>query len=444
MREIKRLVLVIAGVLLFIVFYYLCISSAQEAREYYDVSSSDTLNLDEYQDVSVADMVHEYVLDNIETQITITGVGDIMFYDYQTSRAYDEDTGEFDFTASFQYISSYLEDASFVLGNLEGTMAGANNGAGSNDYGYYADVDTLNFNIPESAADALASAGFDMLTTANNHVLDSGIEGVSSTIDYITQAGLEQTGTFTSEDEDRYVITNVSGINVGVIAYTNFVNEEIDDEYSYIINNLNSYTEENIAEMCSQIEEMKDAGAQLVVVNLHFGEKYVTEVSDEERDLATQLVEAGADIIFGSYPHVVKPMEVITVEDEDGEERTGVVFYSLGNFISSMQYQTANGYDRDLGAVATVTVSCDEGEVSIDGVKIVPIYVDWTDEDIAVLPICEAYENSEAFADRFEDDDLAYIDEERIEEGYTSVIETLIGDSDLTYTYSDYAYWISW
>ena len=383
------------------------------------------------------------ILDHMEQEVKITGTGDIMFYDYQMERAYNSTTDSFDFSPSFQYISKYLKDSDYTLGNLEGTMAGNDKGASANDYGYWADIHSLNFNIPEAAAGNLKDAGFDMLTTANNHVLDSGIEGVASTIDFITGAGLDQTGSFKSESDPKYLIRDVNGINTGFIAYTNVMNETLDDSDSYIVNDLDDYSEEQISLMCSQIQQMRQEGAEFVVVSLHFGERYVSTVSDEERTLARQLVEAGADVIFGSYPHVLKPMEVITAQGEDGTSRTGVVFYSLGNFLSSMQYQSSNAYPRDLGAVASVLISKGSDGVQIDGVEIVPTYVDWTEEDIAVLPICEVVDNPTAYEDRFGDDASSQLDQKRIQTGYESVIQTIIGDSDLTYTYSDYKYQIS-
>ena len=81
--------------------------------------------------------------------------------------------------------------------------------------------------------------------------------------------------------------------------------------------------------------------------------------------------------------------------------------------------------------------------MQIDGIEIVPTYVDWTDEDIAVLPICEVVDNPTAFESRFGDDAASQLDQQRIETGYESVIQTIIGESGLTYTYSDYKYQIS-
>ena len=102
------------------------------------------------------------------------------------------------------------------------------------------------------------------------------------------------------------------------------------EDETYLVNNLDQFTDSKISLMCSQIEEMRSSGAEYVVVNLHFGEKYGASVSDAEKSLAKRLVEAGADVIFGSYPHVVKPMEVISVQNNDGSTRTGLVFTLSG------------------------------------------------------------------------------------------------------------------
>lgn len=440
MKEIKKLGLVLGCAVLFIAFYFLCTASAKSAREYYaGYDGSDPIKT--VQNISIEDAVHQYVTKHMEKEIRITGTGDIMVYDYQMTRAYDSEKGTFDFSPSFRYISKYLTDG-YVLGNLEATLAGKDQGKSSNDMGYWADATNLNFNAPEQIAADLKSAGFDMLTTANNHAMDSGITGLSSTIDFIKEAGLDQTGTFKSADDQKYFIKNIDGINVGFIAYTNELDEALPSDGGYALNNLENYTETKITLLCSQIGEMRTKGAEFVVVYMHFGETYSPTPSDSQKNLAKQLVSAGADVIFGSNPHVVQPMELIDTTGSDGSTRTGAVFYSLGNFISSMQYRSDNK-DRDLGAIASVVLTKDSTGTHISAIEIVPTYVDWTEKDIAVLPLCEVKDNETAYADRFAGDDAAYLDTERINYGYTGVIKAIIGDSGLQYTYSDYKYKIS-
>lgn len=446
MKEIKKLGLCLGCAVLFIAFYFLCAGSAQSAREYYaGYDGSSTIK--NVQNISIEDAVHQYVTAHLEKEIKITGTGDIMFYEYQMTRAYNSESQTFDFSPSFQYISKYLTDSSYVLGNFEATMAGKEKGKSSNTMGYWADVENMNFNVPEQAAKDLKVAGFDMLTTANNHAMDSGIEGLSATIDFIKDAGLDQTGSFKADTDPKYEIKNIDGINVGFIAYSSMINETLDAEHSYALNSLDEgesgYSDTKVTLLCSQINEMRTKGAEFVVLYLHFGTKYAAEPGEAQKQLARQLVNAGADVIFGSYPHVVQPMELITATASDGSERTGVVFYSLGNFISSMQYQSSNGYSRDLGAIASVVLTKDNTGAHISGIEIVPTYVDWTDKDIVVLPVCEVKDNASAFASRFENDDTAYLDKQRIETGFDGVIKSIIGDSGLNYTYSDYKYKIS-
>ncbi len=439
MKELQKLILVLGCAVFFIVFYILCAGSAQDARNYYSEYKSSS-NISDVSGISVEDAVHKYVSQNLERDIKITATGDIMFYDYQMKRAYNTKTSSFDFSPSFSYISSYLSESNFVLGNLEGTMAGKYKGAASNEWGYYADTSTMNFNIPEDAAKDLKEAGFDMLTTANNHVLDSGIDAVGSTIDYITQAGLIQTGSFKTEDDARYVIKHVDGVNIGVIAYSNIMNGTLDSTNNYCVNYLDNYNSSKITLMCKQINEMRSKGAQIVVVSMHFGDKYSTYPNEYQQSLVKQLVGAGADIIFGSYPHVVQPMEIIETTLADGSAHTGLVFYSLGNFISSMQYQAENGNNRDLGAIASVTLTKTKDGIKFKEVEIVPTYVDWNDSSISVLPLCEVHDNPEKYESRFANDAAAFIDTDRIKTGYSNVINSIIGTTGLTYEYEDYKY----
>lgn len=442
MKEIKKLAIVLGCAVFFIVFYILCANSAQSAKAYYAQYNGDSdIKTKPY--TSVEDAVRKYAAVNIEKEITITGVGDIMFYDYQMDRAYDSTKGTFDFSPSFTAIAPYLAQSDYVLGNLEGTAAGKDKGTSSNSYGYWADVNQMNFNIPEQALADLKTAGLDMVTTANNHLLDSGSEGVGATIDHIAQAGLDQTGSFKNKTDQKYTIKNINGVNVGVIAYTGFLNAAPQDGDQYDVNSLDgqadldNYDASKVTLMCSQIQEMRSKGADVVVVNLHFGTKYASEPGENQKALVKKLVESGADIIFGSYPHVVQPMEVIETVMADGTSHTGVVFYSLGNFISSMQYQSNNGYPRDLGIIASVTLTVTSRGTQLEYAQVIPTFVDWTDQDIAVLPLCQAHDHPETFKDRLE-----YYDLERINAGYgdKGVIQTVIGNSGLNYTYSDYKY----
>lgn len=438
MKEVKRLVIVCVIAVFFIGFYFLCAKYAGTAREYYAKSdgAEDKLYLE---NLSIEEAVWQYVHSGIEKHISIAGTGDIMVYDYQMERAYKEAEESFDFSPAFQYISSYLKGYDYVVGNLETTLAGKDNGTMSNSYGYWADSTTMNFNAPEQIAADLKTAGFSMVTTANNHANDSGINGLFATIDALDAAGLEHTGSFKNTDDVRYTIKNVNGINVGIIAWSAIApTTALEEQYSYALNYIADYSDSSIAQMCSQIKEMHNKGADCIIVYMHWGDKYAQTPTDDQKNLANQLVKAGADVIFGSYPHVLQPMEMISVTNEDGTSHQGVVFYSLGNFLSSMQYQSENGYNRDLGAIAGISFTKTPEGTKMTAIELIPTYVDWTDTNIAVMPICEVKDNSNDYSEL-----LDYLDVARIDAGYESVIKTIIGDSGLQYDYSNYKYKIS-
>lgn len=443
MKEIKRLIVVLSIAVFFILFYFACDHFAKRAKDYYNGSESAGVLEIDFINVSVIDAVNNFVRNNNtgetnagEAQAKISAVGDLMFYEYQLTRAYDEEADTFDFSPSFEYIEEYLKSSNLVIGNLRTTLAGKDKGKTNDFYGYAADKDALNFNSSEAVAKALKNAGITVVSTANAHAMDSGIEGLFSTIDNLENAGLAHTGTVKTADEPNYLVKNVNGVNIGILAYTNQVSETIDTaQYGYAINLLNDYTEENIKLMCSQVKEMKLSGADAAVVYLNFGEKYSSVPDEKQKAVVDSLFEAGADIIFGSQTNVLMPMEVRTITDSDGSTRTGVVFYSLGNFLTSQQYQSENGYPRDIGLLADVTIVKSDDEISITQIELTPTFVNWTDEAIAVLPVGEVHDNIDSYKNILDENGTA-----RINKAFEETIKTIIGDDGPSYEYSDYKY----
>jgi len=438
MKEIKRLIVVLSIAVFFIAFYFACDHYARRAKDYYTGSTSAGASKIDFINTSIIDAVRNSVRHNDtgETWAKISAVGDFMFYEYQLTRAHDEETDTFDFSPSFEYITKYLKSSNFVIGNLRTTLAGKDNGKTKDFYGYAANKESLNFNSPESVAADIKDAGITAVSTANANAMDSGAEGLFNTIDNLDSAGLAHTGTVKTSEDQNYLIKNVNGIQIGILAYTNQVNEPVDTaQYGYTINTLDDYTEENIKLMCSQVKEIKLNGADAAVIYLNFGEKYNSVPDDNQKNVVDRLFEAGADIIFGSQPHVLKPMEVRNITDNDGNTRTGVVFYSLGNFLTSQQYQPANGYPRDIGLLADITLIKSEDKISITQIDLTPTFVNWTDEAIAVLPVCEVHDNINTYIDI-----LGENGKERINTAFDEAIKTIIGNNGPSYEYSDYKY----
>lgn len=392
----------------------------------------------DFSKTSVDKLIENYANTEMERDVVITAVGDMKFYQWQLERAYDDTSESFDFSPSFAYIEKYIPENGFVIGDIETTLAGSGNGSDTTYNGYGADRKSMLFNTPEVLADNLADAGFNLITTANEHALDSEAAGLTSTLNYLTAAGLKVTGTRSNDTDPVYIIEKVQGMNTGFIAYTNIMTNTDDTESLSLVNYLDNYNEEKITQMCSQIAKMREEGAEAVVVLLHFGSEYASVPEDADKTLAHRLIEAGADLILGSHTHVPGTIEVVDVVEEDGSTRQGLVVYSLGNFLTSQQYVDGTDQYRDMGMICNIIFKKSKDSVRIGGIEIMPVYSNWTDEAIATIPIIEAYENPDSFGDIFD-----IYAKPRIKAGYETIFPELLQNSGLSYTCEDYKYKIS-
>lgn len=439
MKFFKRLTGLILMTLMFSALYFICNYFGVNAKSFYmDTPGATTRGSIDFSKTSVDKLIVNYANTEVERDIVITAVGDMKFYEWQLERAYDETTKTFDFASSFAYIESYLKNTNYLVGDIETTLAGSGNGAYTDYNGYGANRRTMLFNTPEVLADNLSHIGFDLITTANEHALDSGGTGLTTTLHHLQEAGLRVTGTRNSETDPVYMIEKISGMNTGFIAYTNVMTNTEDTESLNLVNYLDNYNEEKITQMCNQIKQMREEGAETVIVLLHFGTEYASIPEETDKNLAHRLIEAGADLILGSHPHVPGTIEVVNAKNDDGSERQGVVIYSLGNFLTSQQYVDGTDQHRDMGMICDIVFKKSKDGVRIGGINVTPVYSNWTDDDIATIPVLEAYENPDTFGDIF--DEYA---KPRIKAAYESIFPDLLNNSGLSYTYEDYKYKIS-
>ena len=244
-------------------------------------------------------------------------VGDIMVHDYQYNEAYDPATGEYDFMHNFQDVKEYFAGNDLVIGNLELTFGGPDRP--------YASFPC--FNTPDSFLDAVKDAGFTLLTTANNHSMDTGKAGLIRTLDKLDAYGIEHFGTYRSQEErDQIFYKDVNGIRFAFLSYTYGTNG-IPVPDPYLVNLIEGDT------MTSDIREARKH-ADVVVVMPHMGNEYESYPRDIFVDWADMMFEAGADIVLASHPHVLQKMEYRKVDHGNGVH-DGFIIYSLGNFISS-------------------------------------------------------------------------------------------------------------
>lgn len=289
--------------------------------------------------------------------VTLTVVGDIMCHSTQFKVAYDSTSKSYDFSYVFDDVKDYLNKADLTIGNLETTFAGEKVGFS----GY------PTFNTPKELATALKDVGFDVITTANNHSLDKGFKGLSSTIDELDNVGLSHTGTAkTKEEQDAILIKEVNGLKIGFISYTYGTNGiPVPSGKEFCVNLIDK---ENIKK---EIQKLKLKGADVICASMHWGNEYKLAQNSTQEDLADFLFENGVDIIFGSHPHVLEPMEKKIYKMPDGTEKEVFVIYSLGNFISGQTYANT---DTSIMLNLTITKNPD-GKLSIDNINYIPLYM---------------------------------------------------------------------
>lgn len=292
-----------------------------------------------------------------DTTFTMTAVGDIMCHNTQYKDAYNSETNTYDFSYVFENISSHTKTADICIGNLETTFAGEDRG-----YSSYP-----RFNTPDSLAYELKSIGFDVLSTAGNHALDMGYDGLSRTINVLNDADISHLGTYTSQEEqDKVLIKFVKGLKIAFINYTYGTNGiPVASDKNYCVN-LN-----NKELIKKHINTAKSKNADIIVACMHWGTEYQTKPNSSQEDLADFLIQNGVNIILGTHPHVLQPYEKKTVILDDGSTKEGFVVYSLGNFISDQNAK----YTRDSIILNLTITKHVDGTVSVDKVEPVPIYM---------------------------------------------------------------------
>lgn len=319
--------------------------SAQQKQQIPSEKKEETIATEKIKD--------EKPLQPVIKEASIAVVGDIMVHDYQYNEAYDKATGTYNFMHNFQDVKKYFQDYDFVIGNLETTFGGDKIPISSYPM----------FNTPDSFLDALKDAGFDLVTTANNHCMDTFESGVVRTLDKLDEYGIKHVGTYRSEEEsNKILIQEINGIKFAFLSYTYGTNG-IYVPQTYLVNLM---TEKKIK---ADIMKAKKE-ADMVIVLPHMGNEYETAPRQIFIDWADLMFASGADIILASHPHVLQPMEYRTIQNEDGSTRTGFIIYSLGNFISS---QTTP--PRNASIVLHINIQqTDDKKPMITQVSFVPIW----------------------------------------------------------------------
>ena len=256
-------------------------------------------------------------------------VGDALIHSSVYNDALTED-GNYDFKPMLKYVKPILKSYDLKYYNQETILGGSSLG-----YSSYP-----KFNSQVEVGDAFLNAGFNLVSLSNNHTMDKGETGVINSVNYWkSKKNVVFSGQWTSwEERNANPVYSVNGINYAFFSYTTWTNgleTPVGKEY---LNNVYSNEKAYL-----DINAVKDR-ADVIIVAMHWGEEYNLDITEEQREIANYLSSLGVNIIIGTHPHVVEPVEYINNGDT-------LVIYSLGNFISGQI-----GLDRLTGLMMEVTI----------------------------------------------------------------------------------------
>lgn len=334
------------------------------------------------------------VPEHVVSTATILSTGDILMHKPVIDVSWSG--GSYDFESIFRYIAEDVTAADYAVANLETTLASTDNGYQYSGY--------PNFNCPDDIVDAARDAGFDMLLNGNNHSYDTSSVGMHRTISVIRDRELDHIGIVDTEEEKRYLIKEINGINIGMICYTYETDNRAD---TVALNGLPlKAADKNLvnafdyaaldtfyAELEMRLAEMEADGAEATMLYIHWGDEYQLKQNANQTKIAQKICDLGVDVIVGGHPHVVQPMDLLE-STVDPDHKT-VCLYSMGNAVSNQRQgnlsaiSTAHTED---GVLFSVTFSkYSDGTVYVESTDLLPVWVyrrtDGTGNEYNMLPL---------------------------------------------------------
>lgn len=339
--------------------------------------------------------------------------GDLILLEDQVKSAYN--SGIYDFTANFEYTKKYITSADFAIGILEGPMDKTQTYSTSN----FNDGKELLLNYPEEWGLAIKDAGFDLLSTSNNHALDKGVEGVNNTIDALNNMGIDFAGTYKNDldkQNNNVKIIENNGLKIAALTYTTCMNNvDIKDmltgDLSYvtsmIVNKSNKYFKQVKNSIKLDFEKAKQQNPDLIVVIPHWGTQFEDKPDETQILWENIFKDFGADIILGDHTHSVQPVKL------SAKSKT-FTLYSPGNYANI--YREHNG-----DCSSMVEVYIDKTTKQVIGGSIIPM---WTASSLngnyRPLPIYDIL-NNDALAQT-----LTTYDLQRVEQAHKHITKNML------------------
>ncbi len=300
--------------------------------------------------------LEEELVMEVEERVRLVMVGDMLMHLRVTQSGRMED-GTYNYDHIFEHVKEDIQAADLAIVNQEIILGGP-------DLGYSG---YPMFNTAYELGDAIDEAGFDVVLHATNHTMDKGRAGLMNCLNYwsdnhpdIKVLGANKT----QEEYEEVYIYEQDGMKIAILNYTYGLNGmPMPSDMPFAVDMM-------VEDKMSADLAKAEAEADFTVVCLHWGNEYQTYASENQKMWANFFLERGTDLIIGTHPHVIQPVE--WYEDEAGNRM--LVYYSIGNFINSTA-DSGNGIGkRVVGAMAEVELVRDEnGEVIIDTYGVTPL-----------------------------------------------------------------------
>lgn len=325
--------------------------------------------------------------DQPDKVVHVVAAGDnlIHYSVYKNAEEYAGGSG-YDFDPMYTEVKYLVQDADLAIINQETIISQSNPIRG-------ADGGQLIFNSPPQVADTVIGLGFDVVTMANNHLLDMGTDGLEESIRFWNQKAEENDLTvlgayLNEEDANNIRVREVNGVKIAFLAYCHHING-FDDLLNDVPLRVVKNDEEDVIER--QIKEA-DELADVVIVSAHWGEDDTTVVTEDRIELANKMVDWGADVILGCHTHTAETMEWI--ERDDGTK--GFVYYSMGNFICA---QTDNFNVVGEMPDFDIVIDGNTNELRLENVGCIPTIIHY-ENDFSNMKIYPYSKYSPELADR--------------------------------------------
>ena len=299
-------------------------------------------------------------------RFTVSASGDLLMHQPLLDRARANGGGdEYDFAPFFRRIRPFVEDVDLALCHVETPM-------GPGPPSTYPI-----FNTPTDLAASIRRSGWDACSTASNHSNDQGQRGIDGTVAALKRRGIAHTGSFRSRRASkRPTIVSVRGVRIGFVAYTDATNG-IAAPHPW---SLNEYAAANpkagAKAILADARRARRAGADAVIVNLHWGSEYARAPNNSQERVAQLLTRSDAvDVIVAQGPHVVQPIRKLN---------GNFVVFSEGNLVSNQSAASGQPAATQDGLIALLDFNVRGDRVRVRRVRYVPVWV--RPGDYVVLP----------------------------------------------------------